>query len=107
MSFGSGMTMITLGISEDSKEEELQKEKVEREKEKVDKVEDSSDLEPKKRKRKRKENGQESPCKRCSTRSRKKLGDEEKQIMRTHHILHNPTCNRQLYLHHRMPPVSL
>ncbi len=38
MYFGSGMTMITLGIREDSKEEEPEKEK--EEKEKDDKVED-------------------------------------------------------------------
>ena len=45
MSFGSGTTMITHGIKEDSKEEEPEKEK--EEKEKDDKVEDFSDLETK------------------------------------------------------------
>ena len=42
------MTMIPLGIKEDSKEEEPEKEK-----EKKDKVEDSSDLEPKAKEKER------------------------------------------------------
>ena len=57
MYFGSGMTMITHGIREDSKEEEQEKEKEkeekEKEKEKDDKDEDFSDLETKEKEKER------------------------------------------------------
>ena len=59
MSFGSGMTMTTLGFREDSKEEEPEKGKGKgKEKEKDGKVEDFSDLVTKEKKRKK------SPCRR-------------------------------------------
>ena len=168
MSFGSGMTMITLGIKEDSKEEEPEKEK-------EDKVEDSSDLEPKEKEKERekekvilqemrviglKMNGKKmrqrirmkaigpmnvtqrgnpkagTNGKKITTmimdiskekarketkekekerkvmdlntiKEKDKVMGKEKQTMWTHQILRNPTRSRQLYLRHRMPPVSL
>ena len=33
--------------------------------------------------------------------------EKEKQLLETHdNLLHNPALSRELYLRHRMPPVS-